>query len=255
MKKITGLLFFLLITSSVFGQVKIHSHNDYTRSTRLHLAYAAKVYEMEADIFEQAGKLIVAHSKKEIDLSNTLAKLYLNPIDSLFKIYGNSISSDKNYTFSLMIDFKTSWQETYPVLKREIEKYGDHFDRSKKKNAVQIVISGNRPPDSTFHKYPNWIYFDGLPNVNYAERDLKKVTMISDNFKTYSKWTGSGTIPAADKDKLRAVIEAAHQLKKPVRFWGAPDTKDCWEQLYKLGTDIINTDQITECKTYFEQIK
>ncbi len=255
MKKLTGLFFFLLITMSVLGQVKIHSHNDYTRSTRFHLAYATKVDEIEADVFEQAGKLIVAHTKKEMDLSNTLAKLYLNPIDSLFNIYGNKVSSDKNYTFSLMIDFKTSWQETYPILKREIEKYGDNFDRSKKKNAVQIVISGNRPPDSTFHQYPGWIYFDGLPNTNYAVKDLKKVTMISDNFKTYSNWTGSGSIPEEDKIKLQAVIAAAHQLKKPIRFWGAPDTKDCWQELHNLGADIINTDKITECKTYFEQIK
>jgi len=255
MKKLTSLLYFLLVTLSVFGQVKIHSHNDYTRNTKFHLAYATKVYEIEADIFEQAGKLIVAHAKKEMDGANTLAKLYLNPIDSLFKVYGNKVSSDKNYTFSIMIDFKTSWQETYPLLKREIESYGDNFDRNKKKTAVQIVISGNRPPDSTFHEYPDWIYFDGLPNVNYAVKDLKKVTMISDNFKTYSKWTGSGAIPEEDKVKLRAVIEAAHQLKKPIRFWGAPDTKDCWNQLHNLGVDIINTDKITECKTYFEKIK
>jgi hypothetical protein len=195
---------------------------------------------------------MVAHNKAGMDLNYTLDKLYLNRIDSLFKLNNGKVSTDKKYTFALMIDFKTSWDATFPALKKHIEKYGNIFDRSKNKKAVQIVISGNRPADSLFHTFPSWVYFDGLPNISYAKEDLKRVTMISDNFAAYSKWKGIGEIPAADQLKLKKIIDQAHQLHRPMRFWGAPDTQDCWRQLKDLGVDIINTDKIVECKTYFE---
>ena len=241
------------MVNSALAQVKIHSHNDYEQKERFHLAYANQVYEIEADVFEASGELIVAHSKKEMLAVNTIDRLYLKPIDSLFKLYGGKVSNDKKYTFTLMVDFKTDFEPTYLALLKKLEKYGEIFDRSEHKTAIQIVISGNRPADSTFHTYPKWLFFDGLPNISYAKKDLKRVTMISDNFATYSKWKGTGQIPVADKVKLKKMIDSAHQLKKPVRLWGAPDTQDCWRELYKLGADIINTDKISECKDYFEQ--
>jgi hypothetical protein len=252
MRKLIAFILFVLITTTGFAQVKIHSHNDYVQKQQFSLAYNNKVYQIEADIFEVNGELIVAHGKREIDVKQTLEKLYLNKIDSLFKLYKGKVSNDKKYTFTLMIDFKTSWDTTFPTFQKHIEKYGEIFDRSKNKNAVQIVISGNRPADSLYHTLTTWVYFDGLPNISYAKADLKKVTMISDNFASYSKWKGVGEIPEADKIKLREIIKQAHNLNKPMRFWGAPDTLECWRQLVALGADIINTDKIVECKTYFE---
>jgi len=252
MKKLITFILFVLLTTTGFAQVKIHSHNDYVQKQQFSLAYQNKVYQIEADIFEVDGETVVAHSKKEIDVKQTLEKLYLNKIDSLFKLHKGKVSDDKKYTFTLMIDFKTSWDITFSVLKKHIEKYEEIFDRSKNKNAVQIVISGNRPADSLYHTFPSWVYFDGLPNISYAKTDLKRVTMISDNFASYSKWRGVGEIPEADRIKLLAAVKQANKLHRPFRFWGAPDTQDCWRQLNEMGVVIINTDKIVECKTYFE---
>jgi hypothetical protein len=253
MKKLSYLLLLLFVTCSGFAQVKIHSHNDYDQKQWFELAYYNKVYEIEADVFQNNGELLVAHTKTAINPINTLKKMYLNPIDSLFKLHQGKVSEERGYTFSLMIDFKTDWSVTYPILRQQIEQYGKIFDRAKNKLAVQIVISGNRPVDSTFHTYPTWLFFDGLPGIKYAKEDLKRITMISDNFRSYSKWNGIGSMPDADKAALKAVIDAAHDLKKPIRFWNAPDTEDCWRELAKLKVDIINTDKIRETKTYFEK--
>ena len=255
MKNVISLWVFLLIASSGFAQVKIHSHNDYEQQEKFKLAYQNQVYEIEVDVFEVNGALMVAHSKKEIRPGNTLKTLYLDQIDSLFKLYQGRVSKDSKYAFSLMIDFKTPWSSTFVALEKQLENYRDLFNRSANKNAVQIVVSGNRPVDSTFHTYPDWAYFDGLPNVKYKKADLKRIAMISDNFKNYSNWTGVGEIPKVDQIKLLQTIEAAHQLKKPIRFWGAPDTPDSWKQLCQLGADIINTDKIVACKTFLSDIK
>ncbi|TKC01275.1 PI-PLC domain-containing protein [Pedobacter cryotolerans] len=252
MKKLICLALFLLIGVACFAQVKIHSHNDYLQQEPFFTAYQNKIFEIEVDVFLVGDSLIVAHSRKEIDPKNTLGKIYLDPIAQLFKQNIKRVSNDKQYTFSLMIDIKDEWGKVYPVLKREIEKYGSIFKRSNRKLNIQLVISGNRPEFTKFHTYPNWLFFDGLPNINYPKVDFKKVTMISDKFTNYSKWNEVGEISSADQKKLLEAVKKANLKNRYFRFWGAPDNKDCWQQLSKLGLVIINTDKIEECKTYFE---
>lgn len=250
MKDLIGFAFGLMFSLNCFSQVKIHSHNDYLQKRPFVEAYINKVDEMEADVFLFGDSILVAHSKREINPSNTLYRLYLKPIAEAFN--KQNYREDK-YTFSLMIDVKENWESVYPYLKKEIEKYGNVFKRNVKKRAIQIVISGSRPDYGTFNTFPKWLFFDGLPKVNYAKKDLKRITMISDNFANSSKWKGVGEIPEEDKVKLKKLIEEAHVLNKPFRFWGAPDTEACWKQLAALGADIINTDKIAESKKYFQK--
>jgi len=235
---------FILILSALFvkAQVKIHSHNDYTHKKPFYEAIKNKTFSIEADVFVVGDSLMVAHSKEEIKAGNTLDQIYLKPILELSK-------TKDFYSFQLMIDFKESWDITYPILLKTLKPYEKLFSKGGK---VSIVISGNRPPNSTFHLYLEMIKFDGLPGVNYAPEDLKKVTMISDNFATYSKWKGVGEISKIDKAKLKGLIDNAHEIGKPFRFWGAPDNQACWKLSHEIGADIINTDKITEATNYFK---
>jgi hypothetical protein len=241
------LLIFYVFFLSVFianGQVKIHSHNDYTHSNPFYEATAEKAFSIEADIYVVGDSLFVAHNKNEIKPGHTLENMYLKPIQNLSK-------TENFYTFQLMIDFKDPWASTYHVLLKNLNQYQKAFNKQGKK--VSVVISGNRPPESTFHNYPPIISFDGLPNINYAPEDLKRVVMISDNFASFSKWKGVGEISEADKAKLEKVINDAHKIGKPFRFWGGPDTEACWDLLHKLGADIINTDQVVKASNYFKE--
>lgn len=248
MRTFFSLAIIVTLFTSCSTQIKIHSHNDYEQKRPFLEAYEFKADEIEADVFLLGDSLVVAHSKKKINPKNTLTKLYLAPIASFFEKYGNRVSIDKECTFSLMIDVKENWDLIYPALRKEIEKYGGIFDRSKNKLAIQIVISGERPTDLTFHNYPKWLFFDGLPNVNYAEEDFDRVTMISDNFANYSKWNGIGEMPIVDREKLKEAVTDANKKHRSFRFWGAPDTKKCWQELLDLGRVIINTDKISESK-------
>lgn len=232
------------------GQVLIHSHNDYDHARPFYGAYEQKAFSIEADVYLRGDTLLVAHQRKEIRPGNTLNTLYLQPIITLFAKYHGRPAADPHYTFQLMIDLKESWHKILPVLIRRLEQHRDCFDRSVNPLAVSVVISGNRPPDSTFHEYPAFIRFDGLPGRQYAAADLEKVAMISDNFQTYSRWNGKGTLPAADKATFAALVRQAHAEGKPIRFWGAPDTPDCWEQLTALGVDILNTDHVAACRQW-----
>ena len=238
-------IYFLLIIEATngFGQVKIHSHNDYTHKVPFLDAFKNKVFSIEVDVFAVGDSLFVAHSRKEIKTGNSIEELYLKSIETLYK-------SKEFYSFQLMIDVKDSWELAYPILLKLFRPYQKTFLDGTKK--VTIAISGTRPPQSTFHSYPSFINFDGLPNVDYAPEDLKKITMISDNFANYSKWDGAGKITEIDKQKLKTLIDDAHKKGKPFRFWGAPDTEACWRLLKNIGADIINTDKVSAAKTFLE---
>lgn len=232
----------MILSFVLQAQVKIHSHNDYTHTKPFTDAVANKTFSIEADVFLVGNLLVVSHSKQEINIEHTLENMYFQPIQALSK-------SNDFYSFQLMIDVKDNFNLTYPALLKLIMNYQNDFNNKGKK--VSIVISGNRPPDSTTHNYKE-VSFDGLPNHNYKPQDLAKVAMISDNFATYSKWKGLGEISEADKTKLSTLIKSAHQIGKPIRFWNAPDNEASWKLLHDLGADIINTDRVAEATKFFK---
>ena len=245
----------VLLTATSFAQVKIHSHNDYEQQKPFLTAYQHRVFEIEADVFLVADSLKVSHSKSTLQQAKTLNQLYLDPIAALFAKYDGKVWPTRDLPFALMIDVKENWNEVYPILKREINRYGSVFKKNDSKFAIQIIISGKRPHESSFHSYPKWLYFDGLPNIKYNKSDFSRVALISDNFKNYSSWNGVGDILPADKAKLQQAVKQANEKGKLFRFWGAPDTSACWQLLNSMGKVVINTDKIEECKTYFENNK
>ena len=63
-----------------YTNANIHSHNDYERARPLQQALEYGVGSVEADIFLEEGKLIVAHDRKQVLLGRTLDSLYLQPL-------------------------------------------------------------------------------------------------------------------------------------------------------------------------------
>lgn len=242
---------FLLLAISAYTQAIIHSHNDYTHKLPFWDAYNNKAGVIEADVYPLNGELMVAHDKKDIKAGNTLMHMYIEPITQLF----SSEQKDSLHSFYLMIDIKEDETTVLKILMDVLQQYPSAFNRDSNKNAVQVFISGERPPDTTFRNYPAYIMFDGIPGKNYAAEDLKKIVMLSDNFRRYSNWNGTGALPAADSIKIENMIAAAHATGKPVRLWGAPDTKQCWHAILNLHADVINTDKVQACRQFLDAVK
>jgi alkaline phosphatase len=76
---------------------------------------------------------------------------------------------------------------------------------------------------------------------------------MSDYLKRYTLWN-AGKIPEADSIKLKAAVDKSHQLKKPVRFWDAPDNSNAWNTLIRAGVDFINTDKIKELSEFLGKL-
>ncbi len=244
----------MLISTSIFAQnskSQGHSHNDYHQNIPLQAAYYAGMNSIEADVFLKDGELYVAHEAKEIKAGRTLKNLYLSPLADLFAANKNYAFKDSLKKLQLVVDIKEDHPNVLKKLISELKEFGDVFNVAKNPDAIKIVISGNMPQPANFKDWPDYIFFDGRPEINYTADQLKQVGMISQDIKKYTVWNGKGVPTPTDYAKLKKVIDDAHKLGKPFRFWATVDTQNTWIVLERLGADWINTDKPTALADFY----
>lgn len=256
---LTKVLFFISITFlslQILAQkrILIHSHNDYERRVPFYQAYAQQVASIEADIFEQNGELLVAHTKDELKTAQTIDELYITPIVNLFKQNGGNPWKDSGKTLTLLVDLKTPANPTLDILLTKLEKHPTVFDPAKNPLAVRVIISGNRPDPKDFYKYPSIISFDG-EHLNYTAKELEKISMISLSLREHSDWNGKGLFKKDQKAVVDKLIADVHALGKPIRFWATPDGVNAWNMLHNMGVDYINTDAPELCADFFNNFQ
>lgn len=235
---------------TIYTTTNAHSHNDYEKPSPFWEAYDQTFGSIEADIFLKDGNLIVAHDEQQVLANRSLDSLYLQPINQSLQKNKGSIYSDPSKTLQLLVDIKT---EAIPTLNKLIEQL-QKYPAITAATSVKIVISGNRPPAEQFNTYPAYIYFDGVLGTTYSPEALKKIEMLSADFKQYTVWTGKGIIVENERKTIDALISKVHNLHKKVRFWNAPDVINAWYGFMDLGVDYINTDHIAEIGKFLQQL-
>lgn len=257
MKNLIAILFISLCISlnaqTTYTSLNAHSHNDYEQKNPFFEAYNAHFGSIEADIWAVNGQLLVAHSKDQLNPDRTLDKLYIQPILTKFRENSGKAWNDFQGSFQLLIDLKTSYQETLPLLVSELQKYPEVFDQKVNPNAVKVVITGGTPPPSEFNNYPGFIFFDGKLYLKYSAAERARVAMFSDDLSRYTQWKGDKSIPDKDAKRLKQVIDSVHALPCKIRFWDAPDSPESWEQFQKLKVDYINTDHIKQLGEFLKK--
>jgi len=227
-----------------------HSHNDYEQKVPFRLAYNEGFGSIEADIFLRQDSLVVAHSEKELVLQRTLEAYYLDPLLACVRQHGGRPFQNAAAGLQVLIDIKTDSIRTLARLIEVLRKYPELTGNP----AIKFVITGNRPASFLWPGYPSWIWFDGVLSEQYGKEALDKVVMLSDDFKSYSQWNGKGIIPEKEWARLKAAVEKAHQWKKTVRFWDAPDFINAWYQFMHLQVDYINTDHIAALSDFLRRL-
>lgn len=227
--------------------VRIHSHNDYHKPEPLVNALRNQAFAIEADVYLINNEIKVAHDIAELLTAPTLERLYLEPINQLFSKNNQQISKDPNYKPILMIDIKRNGAAVIKAIADKISSYPGVFDPAKNKMAMQIVISGDRGQQDLWTSYPSTIYFDGRPKETYDPKTLERIVVISDSYGNYSRPSDSIDI------KIKTLAQKVHQQGKLLRLWAIPDDAASWGHLRQLGVDIINTDKVEECRTFFSK--
>lgn len=226
--------------SPSYSQANAHSHNDYEQKNPFHGAYNEQFGSIEADIHLVDGILLVGHDNKDLSKKRTLENLYLVPLVQ----YNN-----KKRKIQLLIDIKTDATTTLEALIKILQRY----PFITKNPLVTIVISGNRPEENNYSKYPSYIWFDGRLDKLYTSVQLKKIALLSDNYLNLTGGRRTLPIIPADREKISFAVKKAHDLQKPIRLWGSPDFPEAWEAMIDLGIDYINTDNINGLSDYLTQ--
>lgn len=224
-----------------------HSHNDYAQKHFFSEAYNVGFGSMEADIYLVDGQLLVAHNKKDIDKTRTLAAMYLAPLAQ--KVRQNKGYPYKNHQdqLELLIDLKDA--KDSPAYSKAVQLIESYKSLASSRH-LRFTFTGNIPSDQKVAGATGAFYFDGVPGRSYSASALKRIYMLSDNFAHYSSWNGTGSINTKDYQKLLKTVETAHKAGKKIRFWNAPDNPAAWKLMEKLGVDYINTDQIQQLSNY-----
>lgn len=250
-RSIITLLFLVALLPAAHAQqyttANAHSHNDYLHTSPFQQAFNRNFGSIEADVFERDGELYVAHEQKEISSSRTLRALYLEPLQRAIK-EKKGIFADNKQSLQLLIDFKTPGLPTIRTLINQLNAFPEITGHPQ----VKLVISGDRPAPELWEQYPAFIRFDGIPSITYTDAQLKRIAMISDNFRRYTQWNGKGIPVKEEMAQIRAVIGKVHAMNKPFRFWATPDNINTWKTMMKLGVDFLNTDKIDSLADYLQ---
>ena len=230
-----------------YTSAQAHSHNDYEQKKPFWEAYQQQFGSIEADLFLVNDSLYAAHQQKDITPERTFRKLYLQPIIEQIQKNNGSIYPQKNIQLQLLIDLKTSSQETMAALVKILEPYKSMLAPV---GSVKIVVSGNTPAPENFDKYPAFIYIDGRPEVTYTTKQLERIGLISQSFQKYTRWNGEGDLPEKDKNTVSKVVQEIHDLGKKVRFWATPDNIHTWKTMMELQVDFLNTDHVVQMGDY-----
>lgn len=242
----------LALPSIVSAQTPLpqaHAHNDYLHTQPLQDALDQGFCSVEADIFFIDGKLFVAHTRLEVTKTRTLESLYLEPLKK-------RIAENKGQVypggpqFGLLIDLKTEGEKTYNALHEVLARYAELFtnvtDGQVKPGPVQVVISGNRPQELIAAQTTRYAGIDGRLSDLDSDKPAHLLPMISDNWTSHFKWRGVGPMPAAEREKLQAIVRQVHAKERIVRFWATAETPEMWKELKEAGVDRINTDKLEE---------
>ncbi len=253
-----ALLSSLAFAADVTPLSNAHAHNDYEHERPLLDALDHGFCSVEADIHLVNGALLVAHDADKVDPEKTLQKLYLDPLRARAKANGGHIYPD-GPRFILLIDFKTSGEETYAALRPVLDVYKEMLTRftpdSTEERAVTVILSGSRPVDVLRAEPERYAAIDGrFPDLD-GEVNPNLIPLISDSWWTRYRWSGRGEVPKNVRVDMPNDVRRAHEKGCIVRFWALPHNEELWQYLLDTGVDLINADDLPRLQAFLLKTK
>lgn len=266
-------------TSSSRGRVVAHAHNDYEHERPLQDALDQGLASVEADVWHRDGDVVVSHDPWTS--RGTLADLYLEPLAARVAAQG-SVHGD-GAPFFLWLDLKDGTPELRALLQDALaaqpglqrlgdddELSGSDTDVTVAGGAVVVILTGDatskramldevpapRPfvvDDNAFPAPPGAGQgtreaFEGDDDVDATDAIDPRVAAFSLSFPTWlGAWDGVAPAPVDLVERARCVVGRAHSdgaRRRPVRFFGGPDTPAVWDFVVDVGVDFLHTDDL-----------
>lgn len=238
--------------------LQAHAHNDYLHERPLDDALDHGFSSVEADVFLVDGQLLVAHTRSELSPERTLKTLYLEPLRKKARA-GDGRLWPKGPTLTLLVDIKADGKASYQALARLLAEYDDFVSGLRngrwQANAVSVVVSGDRAKDEIEADAARRVGIDGRLRDLDSDAPSDLLPWISDNWAAHFRWRGEGPFPAAERDKLREIVDRAHRRGRRVRFWATPDKAALWKELVAADVDLINADDLAGLEQFLRDAR
>lgn len=223
-----GLLFPLLALAAPGG----HSHNDYEQDKPFELAARCGMVSIEADVFPSDGRLLVSHSRFDLDPDNTLKELYLEPLQRW-----------QGRPLELLIDIKSEPDLALNLLEQELT-------ANPPPKQTVVILSGARPKRAPRLPY---LTLEGTVAELRSQTLPSSCRYVSGPWWPESSWKGDGTMPAGTRARLEELVKQAHDKGLTLRLWGTPDEPEAWGEFYRAGVDRINTDRPRDLADFLKE--
>ena len=183
----------------------------------------------------------------------TLQRLYLDPLMTRVRANGGRVYKN-GPAFWLLVDIKSEAEPTYRALEGVLARYADMLTTTTgdqhEREAVTVVISGNRPIELMTKQQVRYAGIDGRLSDLDSDVAASLMPMISDNWALHFRWRGQGEFPPEERSRLSTYVRKAHDRGRIVRFWGTPEEPTLSRELDDAGVDLINTDKLAELRDF-----
>ncbi|WP_139984368.1 glycerophosphodiester phosphodiesterase family protein [Nocardioides litoris] len=239
-----------------------HAHNDYEHDRPLLDALDQGFTSVEADVWLVDGELLVAHDLEDVQPGRTLERLYLSPLSARVAMNRGSVLPGSDRPLQLLIDVKSEASATWRAVDRALRNHPGLLTRSTPSTttpgAVTAVISGNRDLPAMAAQADRRAGYDARSTDLGGPLPAAVAPLVSENWTKLFSWLGDGTMPAAERARLRAYVDTAHARGQRVRFWATPDTpgpaRDAvWSELLAAGVDHVNTDDLPGLRRFLDR--
>jgi glycerophosphoryl diester phosphodiesterase len=231
-----------------------HAHNDYEHRHALSDALSRGYTSIEADVVLVRGKLLVGHDLLQATShGGTLRALYLDPLADWVARNGGTVFGPGGPPLTLLIDVKSEAKSTWRALENLLGDYADMMTRytadGVEPGAVRVVVSGNRATDLVVADEDRYTALDGRVEDLDGAAPADLMPLISERWRDVFRWSGRGEIPGADQARMRALVQAAHEQGRQIRFYDSPDStaairENVWRAELAAGVDLINVDHL-----------
>ena len=116
---------------------------------------------------------------------------------------------------TLLVDVKADAEQTYENLRKVLKEYEDILTvfgpDERRDGAVVIIISGNRPRELMAQEEFHYAAYDGRLEDLQSREAVTFIPLISAKRTEHFLWTGRGTMPESEQQKLHDIVDTAHQ--------------------------------------------
>jgi len=236
----------LAMPAALFGSPnflpRAHSHNDYEQLHPCSDAIAARVSSIEADLWLEGEKVMVAHDRGK--WRGDFETLYLKPLNGLWERDALPVGPDG--VFLLWLDLKDASPGLRSRLHELLEAYPFTKARDERHQAVQVIVTGNAMAKESFVKeYPSAVVT--RDSNTFSEEDAEgspEWSWYAVNWKTVAEGDGIAEITPERREKLRVLVAKVHAKGRKLRLWNHPAGLEFWEMAAAAGVDRLGTDRL-----------